>query len=53
MSRHCRKGSTTSKWKGPSVISIRSVGQRVWARTVVCRPRTLTMAKASAVPRFG
>ena len=53
VSRHCRKGSTTSKAKGPSVISMRSVGQLVCARTVVWCPRTLTMAYASAVPRLG
>ena len=32
---------------------MRSVRSFRWARTVVWRPRTLTMANASAVPRFG
>ena len=52
-SRHSRKGSTTSKLKGPSTMSMRSVPRAAWARTVVWRPRTLTMANASDVPRFG
>ncbi len=33
--RHWRKGSTTSKEKGPSVMSMRSVPSLRWARTVV------------------
>ena len=51
--RHWRNGSTTSKWSGPTDMSIRLSPSFRWARTVVCRPRTLTMANASAVPRLG
>ncbi len=53
LSRHSRNGVTNSKWSGPTLMSIRLSPSFRWARTVVCRPRRLTMANASAVPRLG
>ena len=50
---HSRNGSTTSNPMGPTVMSTRFSPSLRWARTVVWRPRQLTMAKASAVPRLG